>query len=465
MAWGSGTANFPYLVTPAQAIQNHVLTHTTGTVLSILDNSAVAQIETLASQASVAIVFANADSGEGYIQVDGNIGDRNNLTLWGRGDDLIKNVSAFCNNTIVVLHTVGPVLVTDWYDNANVTAILWAGLPGQESGNSLVDVLYGSHNPGGKLPFTLGPSRSSYGIDVLYEPNNGKYGAPQLDLTEGVFIDYRAFDKAGITPVYEFGFGLSYTTFSFSNLSVQHVSTAPYVPACGQTSAAPVLGSFGTDPSQYLFPSSFPRVPLYIYPYLHSTNLKASSADPGYGEANRAYLPAGSTDGSPQPLLPAGGAPGGNPRLYDVLYEVAAMVTNTGSVSGDEVAQLYVSLGDGEPAVVLRGFDRLTVAPGDSATFTAQLTRRDLSTWDTVSQNWVMVRCPTIYIGNSSKKLPLSATLGPCGLASSSSTAPVATSPYSSVSSSSANGESITVAGWQVWGGLRQAPTQPTPSQ
>lgn len=132
MAWGSGSANFPYLVTPDSALQSQALSD--GTVYqSVLDNYATSQIEALVSQADVTtIVFVNADSGEGYINVDGNEGDRKNLTLWRSGDDLIKNVSALCNNTIVVIHSTGPTLVTDWYDGPNITAILWAGVPGQE---------------------------------------------------------------------------------------------------------------------------------------------------------------------------------------------------------------------------------------------------------------------------------------------------------------------------------------------
>ena len=463
MGWGSGTANFPYLVTPEQAIQNYILTQGRGEVFAILDNFAQSQIEALATQASVALVFVNADSGEGYISVDGNEGDRKNLTVWKEGDSLIKNVSALCNNTIVVMHTTGPVLVSDWYDNENVTAILWAGLPGQESGNSLVDVLYGAYNPGGKLPFTIGPDRASYGTDVLYEPNNGQFGAPQLDFTEGVFIDYRAFDKAGITPIYEFGFGLSYTTFSYAGLTVTPGSSTPYVPTTGQTTAAPSFGNFSTDASQYLFPNgSFAHIPLYIYPYLNSTDLAAESADPDYGQPSTNYLPSGSVDSSPQPLLPAGGAPGGNPGLYDVLYEVSATITNTGGVSGDEIAQLYVSLGGDEPAFVLRGFDRITIAAGASATFTAELTRRDLSTWDTASQNWVISPCPMVYVGSSSRNLPLSASLGSCGSIPSSSASGgygQTTSAVSQISDGQPQAPTGSLAVSQISDGQPQAPT------
>jgi beta-glucosidase len=130
MGWGSGTADFPYLVTPLEAIKSEVSQHG-GVVQSVTNNWASSQISQMASQASVAIVFVNADSGEGYITVDGNAGDRNNLTLWQNGDTLIRNVSALCNNTIVVIHSVGPVLVNSFYQSENVTAILWAGLPGQ----------------------------------------------------------------------------------------------------------------------------------------------------------------------------------------------------------------------------------------------------------------------------------------------------------------------------------------------
>ncbi|KAH7360605.1 putative beta-glucosidase A [Rhexocercosporidium sp. MPI-PUGE-AT-0058] len=413
MAWGSGSSNFPYLVTPDVALQNQA--HADGTRYeSVLDNYSTSQIEALVSQAyATAIVFVNANSGEGYINVDGNEGDRKNLTLWGSGDDLIKNVSALCNNTIVVIHSTGPTLVSEWYDSPNVTAILWAGVPGQESGNSITDILYGKVNPAARTPFTWGTTRESYGTDVLYEPNNGE-AAPQDAFTEGVFIDYRAFDRTNTTPIYEFGFGLSYTTFEYSDLTVTRHNVSAYSPTTGTTEVAPVLGNFSTNLSDYLFPNgSFPHIWQYIYPYLNTSDARTASADPAYGQTADQFMPPGAVDGSPQPLLAAGGAPGGNPQLWDVLYTVRATIQNTGSVNGEEVPQLYISLGgSNQPKVVLRGFERLSIDAGESATFTADITRRDLSNWDTVAQNWAITDAPkTVYVGSSSRKLPLSQAL------------------------------------------------------
>jgi len=409
MGWGSGTANFPFLVTPLTAIQNR-LVQNNALIQAVTNNYAYNKIEALARVASVAIVFVNADSGEGYISVDGNEGDRKNLTLWHDGDTLIQNVSAVCNNTIVVIHSVGPVLVNSFNDNPNVTAILWAGLPGEQSGNSIASILYGDINPGGKLPFTIGASREDYGVDIMYTPNNGR-DAPQDNFNEGIFIDYRHFDRAGITPVYEFGHGLTYTTFRYSDLQVQKHNVGPYTPTSGSTQPAPVLGNFSTNPADYQFPSNFTQVPLYIYPWLNSTDPATANNEPGrYGTSD---VPPGSQDGSAQPRIAAGGAPGGNPRLYDVLFSVSATITNEGQVAGDEVVQLYVNLGGPKDAkVVLRGFDRLSIPAGQSARFQADLTRRDLSNWDTVAQNWVVSEYEkTVYVGASSRKLHLNATL------------------------------------------------------
>ena len=258
---------------------------------------------------------------------------------------------------------------------------------------------------------------------MLYKPNNG-HGAPQQDFTEGVHIDYRYIDSQGIEPIYEFGFGLSYTTFEYSELNVQKLTAAvEYAPTTGETEPAPIFGNFSTDFAGYLFPdaadgSSPRRIRQYIYPWLNVTDPKAASADPDYGGKAEDFLPpgAGASDAQPRPVAGpgAGEQPGGNAGLFEPLYKVTALVTNTGALPGDEVPQLYVSLGGpGEPPKVLRGFDRLPlIAPGQSVVFSATLTRRDLSNWDTAAQDWVVSEHPkTIYVGPSSRKLPLSAKL------------------------------------------------------
>lgn len=415
MGWGSGSSNFPYLITPDAALQAQAIKDGTR-YESILSNYQSAATKSLVSQANAtAIVFVNANSGEGYINVDGNEGDRKNLTLWHDGDALIKNVSSWCPNTIVVIHSTGPVLVTEWYDSPNVTAILWAGVPGQESGNSIVEILYGKTNPSGRSPFTWGATRESYGTDVMYEPNNGK-GAPQQDFSEGVMIDYRYFDHADTPVIYEFGHGLSYTTFKYSNLQVQKSGAGTYKPTTGTTIPAPTFGNFSTDLKDYQFPTGeFPYILKYVYPYLNSTDAAEASMDPHYGQTVDKFLPPHATDGEAQPLLRSAGksTPGGNRQLYDTLYTVTAEITNTGSVVGNEVPQLYVSLGGpDEPKVVLRAFDRVRIDPGQTTRFRATLTRRDLSNWDPVVQDWVVSSHPkTVYVGCSSRKLLLSAVL------------------------------------------------------
>ncbi|KAG6001288.1 hypothetical protein E4U21_004525 [Claviceps maximensis] len=419
MLWGSGTAEFPYLITPDSALQRQAI-EDGSRYESVLSNYEWEASRKVISQPNVtSVVFVNADGGEGFIDVDDNIGDRKNLTLWKNGDDLIKNVSSICPNTIVVIHSVGPVLVTDWYQNPNITAIVWAGIPGQESGNSITDILYGKTSPG-RSPFTWGPTLHSYGADVMYKPNNG-HGAPQQEFKERGFIDYRYFDhtapekNSSGAPIYEFGHGLSWSTFTYSNLQVVKHPVASMTPPLGKTMAAPTFGNFSTHLKDYAFPSSIRYITQFIYPWLNTTSSgKKASGDPNYGKTADKFLPPGATDGSPQPRPRSSGQPGGNPQLWDVMYTVTATITNTGKATTDEVVQLYVSLGGkDEPVRILRGFQRIEdIAPGQSVVFQHELTRRELSNWDTVSQDWVITKAPKkVWVGSSSRELPLSAEL------------------------------------------------------
>ncbi|CAL1696170.1 unnamed protein product [Somion occarium] len=216
MGWGSGTADFPYLITPLDAIGNRSATD--GTVISSsLSDSDLNAAAKAAIGKDVAFVFITADSGEGSYIIEGNNGDRNNLQAWHGGDDLVKKVASVNNNTIVVVNTVGPIVVEAWIDHPNVTGLVWSGLPGQETGNSLADVLYGAYNPSGRLPYTIGKSVNDYSAQVDY---TFSLLTLQMPYSEGLFVDYRHFDAAGIAPRFEFGFGLSYTTFTYSGLSI-----------------------------------------------------------------------------------------------------------------------------------------------------------------------------------------------------------------------------------------------------
>ncbi|KAL5519008.1 hypothetical protein ACEPAH_691 [Sanghuangporus vaninii] len=215
MGWGSGSCDFPYLVAPIDAITTRAAADNT-TVFSSLSDTDLTKAKNVSSEKDIAFVFITSDSGEAYITVEDNAGDRNDLFAWHGGDALVEAVASVNNNTVVVVNSVGPIIMEAWITNPNITAVVWAGLPGQEAGNSLVDILYGAVNPSARLPYTIAKNASDYSAQVIYESSSDL----QIDYTEGIFVDYRHFDQAGIQPRYEFGFGLSYTTFEYSDLSI-----------------------------------------------------------------------------------------------------------------------------------------------------------------------------------------------------------------------------------------------------
>ncbi|CAJ2512525.1 Uu.00g055400.m01.CDS01 [Anthostomella pinea] len=216
MGWGSGTADYPYFIAPADAITTRAKTD--GTQVTVSASDSTGSVGSAVNGADAAIVFITSDSGEEYITVENNVGDRNNLDPWHSGNDLVKAVAAANGNVIVVVHSVGPVILETILTQPNVKAIVWAGLPSSESGNALVDILYGGTNPSGKLPYTIAKSASDYGTAVSTGDSD--------NFKEGLFIDYRHFDKAAIAPRYEFGFGLSYTNFTYSDIVIEGTPAA-----------------------------------------------------------------------------------------------------------------------------------------------------------------------------------------------------------------------------------------------
>ncbi|KAG8810290.1 hypothetical protein FRC17_002991 [Serendipita sp. 399] len=283
--WGSGTAQYPYLSEPLSSIRTKATADGTSITTSSSDTDTTGAANAARGK-SAAIVFVTADSGEEYITVEGNKGDRNDLNLWHSGNALIAAVAAVNSNTVVVVHTVGQVLVEAWADHPNVTAILWAGLGGQEIGNALVDVLYGAVNPSGRLPYTVAKSASDYPASISSSSN--------IAYSEGLLVDYRWFDSRSITPRYEFGFGLSYTTFSYASLSITGSIGSGSAPSGPGTSVSPWLHekvitvSFtlsntgsrdGTEiPQVYISPPSSAGSPPYLLKGFESVSLGAGQS-------------------------------------------------------------------------------------------------------------------------------------------------------------------------------------------
>ncbi|KAG2197893.1 hypothetical protein INT46_002989 [Mucor plumbeus] len=208
--WGSGTADFPYLVDPLAGLSNAFGKNVE--IKSTSDDWNLEEAAELSKDTDVAFVFSNADSGEQHITVDGNVGDRNNLTLWHNGDALIKAVADVNKNTIVVIHSVGAVMMP-WINHPNVKAVVWPGLPGQETGNSLADIITGKVNPSGRLPYTIAKQASDYNA----KPDSNDV----VQYTEKLLMGYKWFDHANIEPLFPFGHGLSYTKFDYSGLKVK----------------------------------------------------------------------------------------------------------------------------------------------------------------------------------------------------------------------------------------------------
>ena len=218
-ASGAGSAPLPYLITPHQALTERVVEDntqfryilndtfsggSTGFINSGASTGVNPSVENYAQFSEACLVFINAWGGEG--------GDRSELCN-EVSDNLVNTVASNCNNTIVVVNTVGPRILDSWIESPNVTAVLYSAPLGQESGHSIVDVLYGDVNPSAALTYTIAKIEDDYPARPCEEIN--------CEFTEGNYIDYKHFDKNDIEPRFEFGFGLSYTTFEYSNLKIK----------------------------------------------------------------------------------------------------------------------------------------------------------------------------------------------------------------------------------------------------
>ncbi|RLV91561.1 Beta-glucosidase 2 [Spathaspora sp. JA1] len=338
--WGSAAVNNPFVITPYEAIAEKARDR--GIVIDYSSNVwDLENIEELADYADISIVVVNTFSGEGYVYVEDNFGDRQNLSLWHNGDQMIESIAEKCKKTVVVVTSTGPVNMEKWIENENVVAVIFAPPLGQFVGQAIADVLFGDTNPSGKLPFTLARKKQHYVpiIDDLGGDRN-----PQDNFDRDIYLDYRFFDKHNIKPRFEFGFGLSYTSFKVCNLKITEINPpSEYLPYPQEY--LPIFKTIEDDicdPEDALFPhDEMDPAPGYIYPYLYNENIRSSEEDDGY-DYPRGYDP-------DQPTTPtlAGGGLGGNPALWEVLYEVSAEVVNDGKLKGGNGGEsLYPTLSD-----------------------------------------------------------------------------------------------------------------------
>ncbi|GGL77261.1 beta-glucosidase [Wenxinia marina] len=177
-----------------------------------LGDADIAEAVRIAGEAETAILFVGRS---GEWDTEGS--DLDGIELPGRQAELVEAVLAANPNAVIVLQTGGPVEMP-WIGRAR--AVLQAWYPGQEAGNAIVDVLFGDAEPGGRLPQTF-PVRVQDNPTWSQDPEVYPGLDGKVRYEEGVFIGQRHYDRHGITPLFPFGHGLSYTSFALSDLSAE----------------------------------------------------------------------------------------------------------------------------------------------------------------------------------------------------------------------------------------------------
>jgi beta-glucosidase-like glycosyl hydrolase len=259
----------------------------------------------LASSSDVAIVFVGTDD-----RTAGEESDRFNIQLPGNQYELIKSVAAVNPNTVVVMQSLGMVEVDQFKDNPNIAGIIWTGFNGQAQGTAMAKILFGDVNPGGKLNATW------------YKTLNDLPAITDYNLRGGQGKNGRTYWYFNKPVSYEFGYGLSYTTFEYSNFSISKSAITP------------------------------------------------------------------------------------NDKVT-----VSVDITNTGSVDGDEIVQVYLRTPDSpasleRPIKRLKGFQRVTIAAGQTKTVPLEIDCADLWFWDTRNNRIMFDQGKYLFeIGASSKDI------------------------------------------------------------
>jgi beta-glucosidase len=226
----------PNVITPLMGMQTLAATRTDVVIHANGNGPQFADAVAAAKAASVAVVFAYSPSTEGVDQGSGLAlppeGTHCELIGCTAGsgynqDALISAVAAANPNTVVVLETGGPVLMP-WL--SQVKGVVEAWYPGQDEGDAIASVLFGDTNPSGHLPETFPASLADLPTTTTAQyPGVSRAGdsvGTHSAYSEGLNVGYRWYDDMNITPLFPFGFGLSYTTFSYSNYALSAPTTA-----------------------------------------------------------------------------------------------------------------------------------------------------------------------------------------------------------------------------------------------
>lgn len=226
---------------------NHVLAGVGILAVDDLVSPEAKKIATMSDAALVSVGFDPSTESEGM--------DRTFALPWGQ-DELIEAIAAANKNTIVAITGGGGVDMRRWIDK--VPALLHNWYPGEEGGQALAEIVYGKRSPEGHLPASFerswedNPTHDSY-----YAPPVPQGQTPHVRYSEGVFLGYRYYTSRNRKPLFPFGFGLSYTTFSFSNLQVSpsqassegKITVSFDVTNTGQREGADVAQLYVGDPS------------------------------------------------------------------------------------------------------------------------------------------------------------------------------------------------------------------------
>jgi beta-glucosidase len=327
-----------------------------------------------------------------------NLGDRDDLNLFGDQEKLVRAVVETGKPVVVVLINGRPITIN--YVAKHVPAILEAWYPGQEGGTAVAESLFGQYNPGGKLPITFPRTVGDLPDFYNHKPSS--------------VIPWIGTDRS---PLYPFGYGLSYTAFKFSNLRFEDPYAKPAPASATPAAMVTVNGHYegtGQSKSGHTQPFSLDLTdnagvltgeassPAGAIPIqsgsLHNGRFKMDFNVYGpynmnmtgtleSGEMNGTYTLTGprnqildsgtvTAKKSPGPALTIG---------TEGKAVVKVDVTNTGSRAGDEVAELYIHERVSEvtqPVMELRKFQRVTLQPGQTRTVTFTLEPSDFAQWD-----------------------------------------------------------------------------------